>query len=194
MLLSASAIGFYGHRGDEILHENSDAGGGFLSSVCREWEFSTRPAADKGIRVVQLRMGIVLSAAGGILAKLLTPFCLGFGGMFGTGRQYLSWIAIDDAVSAIHHSLMTDKLDGPVNLVSPYFALNRDFTKTLGRVLGRPTFCRVPAFMARLAFGEVADELMLASARVEPRRLLNTGYVFHYPEMEGALRHVLGRT
>jgi hypothetical protein len=194
VLLSASAIGFYGNRGDEILHEDSDTGGGFLSSVCRDWESATRPAADKGIRVVHLRMGIVLSSAGGMLAKVLTPFRLGFGGTFGTGRQYMSWIAIDDVVSAIHHSLMTDKLSGPVNIVGPYVALNRDFTKTLGRVLGRPTFCRVPALVAQMAFGEAAGETMLSSARVEPRRLLDTGYVFHYPEMEGALRHVIGRT
>ena len=194
VLLSASAIGFYGNRGDEILHEDSDSGGGFLSSVCRDWESATKPAADKGIRVVNLRIGIVLSAAGGMLAKVLTPFRLGFGGTFGTGRQYMSWIALDDVVSAIHHSLMNDKLSGPVNFVSPHAARNREFTKALGRVLGRPTFCQVPSFVIRMAFGELADEMMLSSARVEPRRLLDTGYVFHYPEMEGALRHVLGRT
>ena len=144
--------------------------------------------------MVNLRIGIVLSAAGGILAKVLTPFRLGFGGTFGTGRQYMSWIAIDDVVSAIYHSLMNDKLSGPVNLVSPYVVQNRDFAKTLGHVLGRPTFCQVPSFVARMAFGELADEMMLSSARVEPRRLLDTGYVFHYPEIEGALRHVIGRT
>ena len=194
VLLSASAIGFYGNRGDEILHEDSDSGNGFLSSVCRDWEFATKPAADKGIRVVNLRIGIVLSAAGGILAKILTPFRLGFGGTFGTGRQYMSWIAIDDVISAIYHLLMNDKLSGPVNLVSPYVVQNRDFAKTLGHVLGRPTFCQVPSFVARMVFGELADEMMLSSARVEPRRLLDAGYVFHYPEIEGALRHVIGRT
>ena len=194
VLLSASAIGFYGNRSDEILHEDSDTGSGFLSSVCRDWECATKPAADQGIRVINLRIGIVLSAAGGMLAKALTPFRLGFGGMLGTGWQYMSWIAIDDVISAIYHSLMNDKLSGPINLVSPYVALNRDFTKTLGHVLGRPTFCQVPSFIARMAFGELADEMMLSSARIQPRRLLDTGYIFHYPEMEGALRHVLGRT
>lgn len=193
VLLSASAIGFYGNRGGEILHEDSDSGAGFLPSVCRDWEAATQPAADAGIRVVNLRTGIVLSSAGGMLAKVLTPFCLGLGGMFGAGWQYMSWIAIDDVVGAIYHSLMTDKLSGPVNVVGPYVALNRDFTKALGNVLGRLTFCHIPAFVARTVFGAMADEMMLSSARVEPRRLLDTGYVFHYPELEGALRHVVGR-
>jgi uncharacterized protein len=193
VLLSASAIGFYGNRGGEILHEDSDSGAGFLPSVCRDWEAATKPAADKGIRVVNLRTGIVLSAGGGMLSKVLTPFCMGLGGTFGAGWQYMSWIAIDDVIGAIYHSLMTDKLSGPVNVVGPYVALNRDFAKALGRVLDRPSFCRIPAVVAHTLFGQMADEMMLASARVEPRRLLDTGYVFHYPELEGALRHVLGR-
>lgn len=193
VLLAASAIGFYGNRGGEILHEESDSGAGFLPSVCREWEAATKPAADAGIRVVNLRTGIVLSAAGGMLSKIMAPFCLGLGGSFGAGWQYMSWIAIDDVIGAIYHALMTDKLSGPVNVVGPYVALNRDFTRALGHVLERPTICRVPAIVARTLMGEVADEMILASARVEPRRLLDTGYVFHYPELEGALRHVLGR-
>lgn len=193
VLLSASAIGFYGDRGGEILHEESDSGAGFLASVCRDWEAATKPAADAGIRVVNLRMGIVLSAAGGMLARLSAPFYMGLGGTFGSGWQYMSWIAIDDAVGAIHHALMTDKLSGPINAVGPYVAFNRDFTKTFGRVIERPAVCHVPAFAARALMGEVADEMILASARVEPRRLLDSGYVFLYPELEGALRHVLGR-
>ena len=193
VLLSASAIGYYGNRGGEILDEDSDAGAGFLPSVCREWEAATQPAAEKGIRVVHLRTGIVLSAAGGLLARILKPFCLGVGGRIGEGWQYMSWIAIDDAIGAIYHALMTEELKGPLNVVGPYVTLNRDFVKTLGYVLDRPVTCHLPAFAARRLFGEAADSMMLSSARVEPRRLLDSGYLFRYPEIEGALRHVLGR-
>ena len=194
VFVSASAIGYYGHRPNEILREDSHSGSGFLPSVCREWEAAVEPAERKGIRSVRLRFGMVLSANGGALARMVGPFCMGVGGTIGRGDQYVSWVALDDAVGAIHHALATEALAGPVNVVSPQSVTNRRFTKTLGRVLGRPTVVRMPAFAARLAFGQMADELLLASTRVEPARLLATGYAFGYPELEGALQHLLGGT
>ncbi len=194
VLVCASATGYYGDRGEEILHEESAPGSGFLAEVCREWEAAADLAVQRGIRVVHLRFGLVLSPKGGALAKMLLPFRLGVGGIVGRGSQYWSWIALDDAVSAIHHALFTDTLRGPVNAVAPHPVTNREFTKTLGRVLGRPTPFPMPAFAARLAFGEMADALLLASARVEPAKLLATGYRFRHPELEGALRHLLGKT
>jgi len=191
VLVCASAIGYYGDRGDEILREDSASGSGFLPDVCREWEAACQPAAAKSIRVVNLRIGIVLSQAGGALAKMLTPFKLGAGGVIGSGRQYMSWIALDDVASAIHHALTHDSLRGPVNAVAPNPVTNRDFTRTLGRVLSRPTLFPMPAFVARLALGEMADALLLASARVVPARLLESGFVFRYPDLVGALRHLL---
>ena len=145
----ASAIGFYGDRGDERLDEASRAGEGFLPDVCRQWEAATAPAADAGIRVVRLRIGIVLSPAGGALAKMLPPFRMGAGGRLGDGKQYMSWIALDDVVGAIHHLIMHDTLAGPVNAVAPHPATNLEFTKTLGRVLHRPTIFPMPAPVAR---------------------------------------------
>ncbi len=194
VLASASAIGYYGNCGADPLWENSAPGEGFLADVCRAWEEATRPAREKGVRVVLLRIGVVLSPAGGALAKMLLPFKLGIGGVIGSGKQYMSWIALDDVIGAIHHVLTTHTLHGPVNLVAPYPVTNSEFTKTLGRVLQRPTLLPMPAAAARLAFGEMADELLLASTRVEPKQLLATGYTFHYPELEDALRHVLGRS
>jgi len=194
VFVSASAIGYYGHRPNEILREDSRSGSGFLPSVCREWEAAVEPAEQKGIRSVRLRFGMVLSADGGALAKLLGPFRMGAGGTIGRGDQYVSWVALDDAVGAIHHALRTEALAGAVNVVSPQPVTNRRFTKTLGRVLGRPTVAHMPAFAARLAFGQMADELLLCSARVEPAKLLATGYAFDYPELEGALRYFLDRT
>jgi len=193
VLLSASAIGYYGDRGDEVLHEESPPGRGFLPEVCKAWEEAAAPAAQKGIRVVFPRIGIVLSPAGGALAKMLLPFKLGAGGVIGSGKQYMSWIALDDVVGALYHALMTDALRGPVNLVAPHPVTNSEFTRTLGQVLHRPTLLPVPAFAARLAFGEMADDLLLASARIEPKRLLATQYSFRCPELAGALRHVLGK-
>jgi hypothetical protein len=189
----ASAIGFYGDRGEERLDEASHAGEGFLPDVCRQWEAATAPAADAGIRVVRLRFGVVLSPAGGALAKMLPPFRMGVGGRLGDGRQYMSWIALDDVVGAIHHTLMHDTLAGAVNAVAPHPATNLEFTKTLGRVLHRPTIFPMPAAAARLAFGEMADALLLASARVYPARLLESGYAFRCPQLEAALRHLLGK-
>jgi uncharacterized protein (TIGR01777 family) len=192
-LVCASAIGFYGDRGAERLTEKGPAGTGFLPDVCREWEDSTQPARDRGIRVVNLRIGIVLSPKGGALAKMLTPFKMGVGGVLGSGEQYMSWIALDDLIGAIHHALAQPALVGPVNAVSPHPVTNREFTKTLGKVLSRPTIFPMPAFAARLAFGEMADALLLASTRVEPTALATAGYPFRYPELEQALRYLLGR-
>jgi uncharacterized protein (TIGR01777 family) len=192
-LVCASAIGFYGDRGDEILDEKSPVGAGFLAEVCRDWEAATESVRLRGMRVVNLRFGVILSPAGGALQKMLLPFKLGLGGIIGSGRQYWSWIEIDDVVGAILHALTHDHLSGPVNAVSPNPATNRDFTKTLGQVLNRPTVFPLPAFAARLALGKMADDLLLASARVVPRRLEEAGYAFRYPQLEPALRHVLGR-
>jgi uncharacterized protein (TIGR01777 family) len=194
VLVSASAIGYYGDRGEQPLNERSAAGSGFLPDVCRQWEAATQPAVEAGIRVVNLRIGVVLSAQGGALAKMLGPFRMGAGGRLGSGRQYLSWIALDDVVGAIHHGLMCDELSGPVNAVSPNPVTNREFTKTLGRVLRRPTMFPMPAPAARVIFGEMADELLLASTRVEPQRLMAEGYEFRFAELQSALRHLLGRT
>ena len=192
-LVSASATGYYGDRGEEILREESGPGEGFLAEVCRDWEEATGEAVRKGMRVVNLRIGMVLSAEGGALAKMLPTFRAGAGGRVGSGRQYMSWIALPDLVDAIRHAIATDSLRGPVNAVSPHPVTNREFTKTLGHVLGRPTVAFLPAFAARLLFGEMADELLLASARVEPAKLLASGYRFRLPEVEGAIRYLLGR-
>ncbi len=193
MLICASAIGFYGDRGDEVLTESSSGGKGFLADVCRDWEGAAEPARRKGIRVVNLRFGVILSAQGGALAKMLTPFKMGVGGIIGSGRQFMSCIALDDCVAAILHALTTNSLAGPVNVVGPTPVTNHEFTKTLGKVLHRPTIFPMPAFAARLALGEMADELLLCSNRVEPKKLQETGFQFKYPELEAALRHVLGR-
>ena len=193
VLVSASAVGFYGNRGDEILTEQSASGSDFLAEVCREWELATQAAAQAGIRVVNLRFGVIFSGEGGALKKMLTPFRLGVGGKLGSGRQHLSWIAIDDVVGAIEHALTNDSLRGAVNAVAPQAVTNREFTKTLGRVLSRPTIFPVPAFAARLAFGEMADATLLSSQRVEPERLNEAGYTFKYPALEAALRHVLNK-
>ena len=189
----ASAIGYYGNRGERLLLEESRAGEDFLARVCVDWEAAAAPAAERGIRVVSLRLGMVLSSTGGALGQMLPPFRLGFGGVLGGGAQYMSWIALDDVVGAISHVLTTESLRGAVNLVAPEAVSNRDFTKTLGRVLRRPTAFAVPAFAARLLFGEMADALLLASTRVEPGKLNASDYTFRYPELEVALRHVLGK-
>lgn len=194
VLVSASAIGYYGSRGEEVLTESSESGSGFLAEVCREWEAATAPALDHGIRVVNLRFGVILSPRGGALAKMLLPFKMGAGGRIGSGRQYVSWIALDDVIGAVHQALIVEALRGPVNVVAPRPVTNTEFTKTLGRVLGRPTLLPMPAFAARLAFGEMGDALLLSSQRVEPVRLRETKYAFQYPELEGALRHLLGKT
>lgn len=193
VLVSASAIGYYGDRGEEVLTENSSPAEGFLPEVCKDWEAACEPARQKGIRVVNLRIGVILSPKGGALAKMLFPFKMGVGGKVGDGKQYWSWIALDDVVGAIHHSLMNEELSGPVNATAPHPCTNYEFTKVLGKVLSRPTVFPMPKFAARLALGEMANDLLLASARVQPERLQQTNYEFRYPELEQALRHLLGR-
>ncbi len=193
VLVCASAIGYYGARGDAVLREESPPGAGFLPDLCREWEAAAAPAARRGIRVVHLRIGIVLSPKGGALGAMLPVFRLGLGGLVGSGTQWMSWIGMDDTLGAILHALMNEALAGPVNVVAPAPVTNREFARTLGRVLRRPAILPFPAFAARLAFGQMADELLLASARVEPARLQATGYRFRDPRLEGALRRLLGR-
>jgi uncharacterized protein (TIGR01777 family) len=191
ILVCASAIGYYGDRGEEVLTEESPSGTSFLAEVCRGWEAATEPALQKGIRVVTLRFGVVLSSTGGALAKMLPPFRMGLGGVLGNGKQYMSWIVLDDAVGAIRHALLTEPLHGPANAVAPQPVTNEEFTRTLGKVLGRPTLLPMPAFAARLMFGEMADELLLSSARVQPVKLVATGYAFRYPELQAGLQHLL---
>jgi uncharacterized protein (TIGR01777 family) len=193
VLVSASAIGFYGSRGRELLNEQSASESDFLAEVCREWELATQPAAQAGVRVVNLRFGVILSGQGGALKKMLFPFKMGVGGKLGSGRQYISWITLDDAVGVIEFALENEKLRGPVNTVAPDAATNQEFTKALGSALSRPTIFPVPAFAVRLIFGEMADATLLSSQRVDPQRLKEEGYVFKYPEIKGALKHVLGK-
>jgi len=193
-LVCASAVGYYGDRGQELLDEQSPPGGDFLSDVCHHWEAAAEPARQAGIRVVHCRFGVVLSAAGGALKKMLPPFRMGLGGRLGSGRQYMSWIALDDAIGAIYHALMTDSLAGPVNAATPEAVTNLEFTKVLGRVLSRPTIFPVPAAALRLLLGQMADEMLLSSIRVRPARLLESGYKFREPDLEPALRHMLGKT
>jgi uncharacterized protein (TIGR01777 family) len=193
VLVCASAIGYYGDTGTQAVHEGSPSGRGFLASTCREWEAATEPAVQAGIRVVNLRLGVVLSAAGGALAKLLLPFRAGAGGCVGSGEQYFSWVAVDDVLGAILHAVRTDTLRGPINVVAPHAVTNYEFTKTLGRVLSRPTLLPLPAAAARLLFGEMADEMLLASTHVRPAQLERTGYSFRFAEIEDALRYTLGR-
>jgi uncharacterized protein (TIGR01777 family) len=193
VLVSASAIGYYGDRGDTVLTETSPMGEGFLAEVCKEWEAATEPAEKAGIRVAHLRLGIVLSLAGGALTKMLPPFRFGLGGPLGNGRQYMSWIALDDVLGVIYHAIMTDAVRGPVNTVAPEPCTNREFTQTLARVLRRPAWFAVPRVALRLAVGELTDEGLLASARAHPDALSATGYAFRFPRLDDALRHALGR-
>jgi len=186
--LSASATGFYGNRGDEILDENATAGSGFLAKVCRDWEQATKAAEEAGIRVIQLRFGPILAREGGMLDKMLTPFKLGVGGKVGSGEQFISWVAIDDVVGAIKLALADGSLRGPLNIVSPNPVTNEEFTKVLGHALNRPTAMSIPAFAARFAFGEMADEMLLVSQRVVPKKLKEAGFEFQYPELDGAFR------
>ena len=192
-LVCASAVGYYGDRGTDVLTEESPPGTGFLAEVCREWEAASAPAARKGIRVVALRIGMVLSPKGGGLARMLPLFRVGLGGVIGGGRQYISWVALVDLPNIVLHALQRGDLSGPVNAVAPRPVTNRVFTEALGKVLSRPTPLPVPAFALRLAVGsEMADALLLASVRVIPRLLEETGYNFRYPELGVALRHLLG--
>jgi uncharacterized protein len=192
VFVCASAVGIYGDRGDEELTEANPRGGGFLADVVDEWEAATKPAAQAGVRVVNVRSGVVLSREGGALASQLLPFRLGVGGPLGGGRQFMSWISIDDEAAAIEHVLLTRELSGPVNLVAPNPVTNREFAKTLGRVLRRPAVLPTPVLPLRLAFGsEFVEEVLLASTRVMPAQLLASGYRFRDPELEPALRNLL---
>lgn len=192
VFVSASATGYYGDRGAEELTESSPPGTGFLSEVCIEWERAAQPAADAGIRVVNLRIGLVLTPRGGALAKMLTPFRLGLGGVVGAGRHYMSWIGLTDLLHVIQFALVAETLSGPVNAVAPRPVTNREFTQTLGRVLRRPTLIPAPALLVRAALGEMGQRLLLEGNRVLPARLLSTGFEFATPELDSALRTELG--
>lgn len=191
VLVAASAIGFYGDRGDEVLTEESPAGSGFLAEVCQAWEAATEPAAREGIRVVNLRFGMVLAPKGGALAMMLPAFRLGLGGPLGPGTQWLSWIALDDVLGVAQQAIADERLQGPINAVAPEAVTSRKFSRTLGRVLRRPAIMATPAFALRLALGEMADGLLLASNRVSPQRLQGAGYRFLHANLEPALRHLL---
>jgi uncharacterized protein (TIGR01777 family) len=192
VFISASAIGYYGDRGDEVLNEQSSPGAGFLAEVCRDWEAATKPALDPGIRIVNIRTGHVLDPAGGILKKMLLPFRLGLGGRIGDGRQWQSWIQIGDWLGALRHIMNHDSLRGPVNLVGPNPVTNAEFTKVLAGVLSRPTFFTVPGLALKAALGrEAANEMLLSGQRVEPAKLTATGYHFQFPDLQGALRDLL---
>jgi uncharacterized protein (TIGR01777 family) len=191
VLISASAIGYYGDRANEKLTEKSVSGNGFLSNVCVEWETATEIAQRAGVRTVNLRTGIVLSKKGGALAKMLPPFKLGGGGIVGNGKQYMSWISLEDMVDAIIYSINNESLSGPVNITAPNAVTNAEFTKVLGNVLKRTTIMPLPAFAARLIFGEMADALLLTSTRVEPEKLLKAGYQFKHRDLKSALEDIL---
>jgi len=191
IIVSASAVGVYGDRGEEFVDETSEPGNGFLADVCKQWEEATALAVDAGIRVVNIRLGLVLSTVGGALKRMLLPFRMGLGGVIGSGKQYMSWVTIDDVTGMIQYIIANESMRGPVNLVSPKAITNREFTKTLGRVLHRPTIFPLPAFAARIAFGEMANELLLAGTRVIPRKLKDSGYKFRHPELGTALEHLL---
>ncbi len=190
VFLCASAIGFYGDRGDLLLDESSVPAGDFLGKTCQDWEKAT---AVQGIRVVNARFGIILDPKGGVLAKMLPLFQLGGGGMLGSGKQYMSWIALDDVIGAIYHCLRTESISGPVNFVSPNAVTNKDFTKVLAKVLNRPAMFPAPALALKLVLGEMADALLLSSTRVQPRKLEEAKYEFAFPSLEAALRHMLGK-
>ena len=192
VLVSASAVGYYGDRGDEVLTEDAGPGTGFLSEVCEQWERSTAPAEDAGIRVAHLRTGLVMSREGGALKQMLVPFRLGAGGRIGSGRQWWSWIAIDDELGAILHVVGDDTVRGPVNLTAPNPVTNAEFTKTLGKVLGRPTLLPTPTFALKALFGgDAVDEMFLGGQRVVPAKLEATAYEFRHPHLEPALRALL---
>jgi uncharacterized protein len=192
VLISASAIGYYGDRGDDVMDESSAIGGGFLPDVSRDWEAAAQPAADAGIRVVHPRLGVVLSKIGGALKQMLPIFKLGLGGPLGSGAHWMSWIGLDDTAGAILHLIQNDSVSGPVNLVAPKPVTNREFTRTLASKLRRPAVFPAPRFALRLAFGELADAALLASQRVQPGVLEQSGYTFAHPTLEAALRAELG--
>ncbi|HYA83772.1 MAG TPA: TIGR01777 family oxidoreductase, partial [Candidatus Bathyarchaeia archaeon] len=189
VLVSASAVGYYGDMGDQVLSEESNPGDGFFPEVCREWEEATEKAKSSGIRVLNIRIGLVLSSSGGILRRILGPFKMGLGGRIGSGTQYISWIALDDLLGIVLHTISNKSVSGALNAVSPNPITNRDFTRILGNVLSRPTLISIPRFAARMAFGELTDAALLSSVRVLPIKLLRSGYQFRFPKIEQALRH-----
>lgn len=193
VFVCSSAIGYYGNRGDEVLNEASARGAGFLPEVCHEWEAATQAAAGAGIRTVQMRTGIVLSPKGGALGKMLTPFKMGVGGRIGDGQQWMSWIDVQDMVGAIHHILKSDLLQGPVNMVAPKPVTNEEFTKTLASVLSRPAIFPLPAFVVKLAFGEMGETVLLGSQRVEPTQLVMSGYPFRFSSLRASLESIVKR-
>lgn len=193
VLITASAIGFYGDRGSAVVDEAAAKGDGFLADVCEAWEAATYPAVQAGIRVAHMRFGIILSPEGGALGKMLLPFKLGVGGRLGSGRQVMSWVHMDDVLGAILHAVQNEGISGPVNVVAPDPVDNRTFTKALGKALGRWTVLPVPAFALRLLLGQMADEMLLSGADVKPSRLLDTGYAFRHPAIGPALRNLFGK-
>jgi uncharacterized protein len=192
VFVCGSAIGYYGNRGDELLREESAPGTGFLSEVCQDWEEATTPAVQADIRTAHIRTGIVLSPKGGALGAMLVPFKLGLGGRTGSGRQWMSWIDVRDMVGAIHHILKNDLIQGPVNMVAPKPVTNAEFASTLAGVLSRPAIFPLPAFAVKLAFGEMGEELLLGSQKVEASKLISSGYPFRYRELRGSLQAILG--
>ena len=191
--LCASAVGYYGNRGDDLLREDAPPGDQFVSELCRQWEGASRSAATAGIRTVHMRFGLILSGEGGALRQMLPPFRLGLGGKTGDGRQWMAWIALPDVVRAIQWLLNHDSLSGPVNLVSPNPVRNAEFAKTLASVLSRPAIFSLPAFAVRLALGEMGEEILLSSQRAEPAKLAASGYVFEQPDLRQALQKILHR-
>lgn len=191
VLLAASAVGYYGNRGDEVLTESSASGDGFLAELARDWEAESLRAESLGVRVVLLRFGMILAARGGALLRMVTPFKLGLGGRLGSGQQWMSWIALEDVIGVIRAALNDENIRGPVNVVSPNPVRNAEFTRALARVLHRPAIFQAPAFALRLALGDMADELLLASQRSLSQKLLASGYAFRFPELEPALGSVL---
>jgi uncharacterized protein (TIGR01777 family) len=193
VLISSSATGYYGDRGNEVLNEESAPGRGFLPDVCREWEAATKAATDAGIRTVLMRTGVVLSSTGGALGKMLMPFKMGVGGRIGSGRQWMSWIDVQDMVGATHHILKSDLLQGPVNMVAPKPVTNAEFTRTLASVLSRPAIFPMPAFAVKLVFGEMGETVLLGSQRVEPAQLVASGYPFRFSELRASLENIVSR-
>lgn len=191
VMVAASAVGYYGERGDEELTESSAAGDGFLAEVARDWEAEARRAEDAGVRTVLLRTGIVLSKDGGALATMLLPFKLGVGGTVGSGKQWMSWIALDDHISVINFAIENENLRGAVNSTSPNPVTNEEFTKAMGEVLYRPTFLPLPEFVVSMALGEMGDALLLTSTKVLPKRLEAAGFEFKYPDIKSALEHAV---
>lgn len=193
VLIAASAVGYYGNRDHEVLNEESPAGTGFLADVAQQWEAATAPATDAGIRVVSLRLGVVLSAQGGALPRMVKPFRFGMGGPIGSGQQFMSWVTLEDVVSAIHYIAQREEIAGPVNVVAPCPVTQREFAQTVGRIMRRPCRVRLPSLAVRSLMGEMGPELLLSSVRAFPTRLVTAGFEFQHPELEGALHPLLSK-